>query len=285
MKHAHVNHNGIPTWGFVEGDEIKLENGIVIHVDEADYLPVTNPSKVLAPHLTYRSRCVEYKMTRIPEEPHFFMMPSTAVSHHGATVARPRGTKFLNYEGEVAVVIGQTCSNVTPEEALEYVKGYTIANDFGLHDLRHVDRGAMTRVKGIDGYCPIGPFLVDTTDLDQNNLELRTYVNGQVVQEANTGDDLMFSIAYQVADLARFITLLPGDLVLTGTPANSRPVQPGDVVEVEVSSIGRLSNTIVEMDHDLVKVGFQPEVTPNTLHVALAMPEDEAEVKVSDYQS
>ena len=284
MKHAHINHNGTPTWGVVDGDQINLPDGTTIHVDEADYLPVTNPSKVLAPHLTYRSRCVEYKMTNIPAEPHFFMMPSTAVSHHGATVERPRGTKFLNYEGEIAVVIGKKCRNVPVEEALDYVKGYTIANDFGLHDLRHLDRGAMTRVKGIDGYCPIGPFLVDTADLDQNDLTLRTYVNGQMVQEANTGEDLMFSVAYQVADLARHITLLPGDLILTGTPANSRPVQPGDVVEVKVSGIGRLRNTIVEMDYDLVEVGFQPQVTANTLHVALAMPEDEAEERVAEYQ-
>ena len=100
-------------------------------------------------------------------------------------------------------MIGKRCANVTVDEALDYVKGYTIANDFGLHDLRHVDRGAMTRVKGIDGYCPIGPFLVDTADLAPNNLTLRTYVNGEMVQEGGTDDDLMFSIAYQVADVVK----------------------------------------------------------------------------------
>lgn len=283
MKHAHINHNGSPTWGTVDGDQINLPDGSTVAVADANFLPVTNPSKILAPHLTYMSRCVEYKMTSIPTDPHFFMMPSTAVSHHKANVERPKGTKFLNYEGELAVVMGKKCSNVAVDQALDYVKGYTIANDFGLHDLRHLDRGAMTRVKGIDGYCPIGPFLVDTADLDPTDLMLRTYVNGVVVQEANTGDDLMFSVAYQIADLARHITLLPGDLILTGTPANSRPVQPGDLVEVEVSGIGRLSNTVVEMARDLVEVGFQPEVTANTLHVALAMPEDEAADRVSDY--
>jgi 5-oxopent-3-ene-1,2,5-tricarboxylate decarboxylase/2-hydroxyhepta-2,4-diene-1,7-dioate isomerase len=247
-------------------------------------LPVTQPSKIIAPHLTYRSRCVEYKMTNIPQEPHFFLMPPTAISAHKTTVARPRGTQFLNYEGEIAVVIDKQCKNITPEDALGYVRGYTIADDFGLHDLRHVDRGAMTRVKGQDGFCPIGPFLVDTDDLDPDDLTLRTYVNGEVVQEANTGDDLMFSIAYQVADAARFITLMPGDLILTGTPANSRPVDIGDVVEVEVSGIGRLQNTIVELDYDIVKVGFQPQVSASTLHVALAMPEDEAEQAAEEYQ-
>lgn len=285
MKHAHILHHDTPVWGVVEGEMIRLADGTAVSVASASYLPVTNPSKVLAPHLSYMSRCVEYKMTTIPMEPHFFMMPSTAVSHHNAPVMRPKGTKFLNYEGEIAVVMGKTCKHVTTEEALDYVRGYTIANDFGLHDLRHLDRGAMTRVKGIDGYCPIGPFLVDTADLDQNNLTLRTYVNGEMVQDTHTGTDLIYSIAYQIADLARYITLLPGDLILTGTPANSRPVEPGDVVEVEVSGIGRLRNHIIEMDYEPYPIGYQPQITPATLHVALTMPEDEAAERFKDYQS
>lgn len=284
MKRAHIHHQGMNVWGVVEGDQIRLPSGQTVPVDAAQYLPVTQPSKIIAPHLTYRSRCLEYKMTQIPTEPHFFLMPPTAVSYHKAAVARPRGTQFLNYEGEIAVVIDRQCKNITPEDALDYVRGYTIANDFGLHDLRHVDRGAMTRVKGQDGFCPIGPFLVDTADIDQHDLTLKTYVNGAVVQEAHTGSDLMFSVAYQVADAARYITLMPGDLILTGTPANSRPLNLGDVVEVEVSNIGRLQNTVVELDYDVVKVGFQPEITAATLHVALAIPEDEAAQRVQDYR-
>ncbi|MEL6272999.1 MAG: fumarylacetoacetate hydrolase family protein, partial [Chloroflexota bacterium] len=259
MKRAHIQHNNMSVWGVVDGDDIALPGGERVAIADAHFLPVTTPSKIIAPHLTYKSRCVEYKMTHIPEEPHFFLMPPTAISAHKATVARPRGGKFLNYEGEIAVVIDRQCKNVTVKDALTYVRGYTIANDFGLHDLRHLDRGAMTRVKGQDGFCPIGPYLVDTADLDQNDLTLKTYVNGEVVQETHTGDDLMFSVAYQVADAARYITLMPGDLILTGTPANSRPVEIGDVVEVEVSGIGRLQNTIVELDYDIVKVGFQPQ--------------------------
>lgn len=284
MKRAHIQHNNISVWGIVEGDDIVLPSGENVAIADATFLPVTQPSKIIAPHLTYRSRCVEYKMTHIPEEPHFFLMPPTAISAHKATVARPRSTQFLNYEGEIAVVIDRQCKNVTVDEVLNYVRGYTIANDFGLHDLRHLDRGAMTRVKGQDGFCPIGPFLVDTADLDQNDLTLKTYVNGKVVQETHTGTDLMFSVAYQVADAARYITLMPGDLILTGTPANSRPVDIGDVVEVEVSGIGKLQNTIVELDYDIVEVGFQPTVSTSTLHVALAIPEDEAEERVKDYQ-
>lgn len=285
MKHARILYHGQPTWAVLEGDQLKLENGEVVQADTARYLPPVTPSKIIATHLTYRSRCIEYKMKHLPEYPSYFMMPPSALSYHRAPVARPRGCRFLNYEGEVVVVIGQRCSNVPVAEALDYVQGYSIANDWGIHDFRHADRGSMFRVKGQDGFCPIGPVLVDAADIDPNNLTLRTLVNGQVVQEAHTGSDLLFSFAYQIADIARLITLEPGDVLLTGTPAHSRPVEPGDVVAVEVSGIGRLENTVVELDRELVPVGEQPQVTVATLHVALAMPEAEAEQRVAEYTS
>jgi 5-oxopent-3-ene-1,2,5-tricarboxylate decarboxylase/2-hydroxyhepta-2,4-diene-1,7-dioate isomerase len=170
---------------------------------------------------------------------------------------------------------------VPPERALEYVKGYTAANDFGVHDFRHADRGSMLRVKGQDGFCPLGPVLVDAVDLEPTDLWLRTYVNGSLVQEARTGDDMIFSIAFQIADVSRLITLEENDVLLTGTPAHSRPVEPGDQVAVEISGIGRLENTIVELDRDLVAIGEQPRVTDQTLHVALAISEDEARARVN----
>jgi 5-oxopent-3-ene-1,2,5-tricarboxylate decarboxylase/2-hydroxyhepta-2,4-diene-1,7-dioate isomerase len=122
---------------------------------------------------------------------------------------------------------------------------------------------------------------VDAADVDPDDLTIRTYRNGELVQEGHTGTDLIFSFAYQIADVARLITLEPGDVLLTGTPANSRPVEPGEVVAVEVEGIGRLENTVVELDRDLEPVGEQPAVTANTLHVALALPEDEAERQVA----
>jgi 5-oxopent-3-ene-1,2,5-tricarboxylate decarboxylase/2-hydroxyhepta-2,4-diene-1,7-dioate isomerase len=140
-----------------------------------------------------------------------------------------------------------------------------------------VDRGSMLRVKGQDGFCPIGPALVAANEVDPDDLTIRTYVNGELAQEGHTGRDLLFSFAYQIADVSRLLTLEPGDVLLTGTPANSRPVEPGDVVAVEVDGIGRLENTVVELDRKLEPVGEQPAVTANTLHVALAIPEDEAE--------
>ncbi|MBE7555960.1 MAG: fumarylacetoacetate hydrolase family protein [Anaerolineales bacterium] len=285
MKHARILHNGQPVWGILEDDQIRLESGEVIQAETAHYLPPVTPSKIIAVHLSYRSRCEEYKMKRLPEYPSFFLQPPTALSAHRAPVARPAGCRFLNYEGEIVAVIGKRCTNVRLEEALDYVRGYSIANDWGVHDFRHADRGSMLRVKGQDGFCPIGPVLVDAADLDSNDLTLHTYVNGQMVQEGHTGSDLMFSFAYQIADLSRLITLEPGDVLLTGTPANSRPVEIGDVVTVEVGGIGRLENTVVELDRELVPIGEQPQVTAATLHVALAMPEDEAEQRVGEYKS
>ena len=240
------------------------------------------PSKIVATHLSYRSRCDEYRMASPPKFPSYFLKPPSSVSAHEAQVARPRGCRFLNYEGEIAVVIGRRCRGVSRDDALDHVAGYTVANDFGVHDFRHIDRGSMLRVKGQDGFCPLGPALADATDVDPGALTVRTYVNGELVQEGGTATDLLFPFDYQIADVSRLITLERGDVLLTGTPANSRPVEPGDVVEVEVEGIGRLRNRIVESDRELADVGARPEVSAQTLHVALAMPEDQAEREVAE---
>lgn len=284
MKHARVLYSGRPTAGTVQGDGIVLESGERISVEAAEYLAPVTPRQVIATHLTYRSRCEEYKMKALPAFPSYFMKPVGSVSHHKAPVARPRGCRFLNYEGELAVVIGKTCCNVPLDKALGYVKGYTIANDWGTHDFRHADRGAMFRVKGQDGFCPLGPFLVDATDVNPGDLWLRTYVNGKLAQEGHTGTDMFFGVAYQIADISRLITLEEDDVMLTGTPAHSRPVEPGDLVAVEISGIGRLENRVVELDRNLVPLGEQPRVTDQTLHVALAISEEEARVRISEYQ-
>jgi 5-oxopent-3-ene-1,2,5-tricarboxylate decarboxylase/2-hydroxyhepta-2,4-diene-1,7-dioate isomerase len=277
MKRVHIEVEGHPHWGIPRGETIELEDGRTIPEAEARYLPPAEPSKILATHLTYRSRAEEYRMERLPSAPSYFLKPPSSVSAHRAPVARPRGCRFLNYEGEIAVVIGERCRGTSLRDALRYVGGYTVANDWGVHDFRHADRGSMLRVKGQDGFCPLGPVLVDADDVDPDDLTIRTYVNGELAQEGHTGRDLLFSFAYQIADLSRLITLEPGDVLLTGTPANSRPVEPGDVVEVEVGGIGRLETPVVELERELEPLGEQPAVTANTLHVALAIPEDEAE--------
>jgi 5-oxopent-3-ene-1,2,5-tricarboxylate decarboxylase/2-hydroxyhepta-2,4-diene-1,7-dioate isomerase len=273
-----VLHRGRPAWGSLEGGTIVLDDGTRIADGEADYLAPAEPSKILAVHLTYRSRVEEYA-ARIPPQPSYFMKPPTTLNGHRGVVRRPVGTRFLNYEGELAVVIGQRMHGVSEAEALTHVAGYTCANDVGLHDFRHADRGSMLRVKGQDGFLPLGPGLVD--DFDPTDFRINTILNGDVVQQAHASD-LLFSVAYQLADLSRLITLEPGDVVLTGTPANSRPMEPGDTVEVEIDGIGRLTNTVEEWDVDLSGVGEQPATSAQTLHVALAIPEEEAERMVDE---
>jgi 5-oxopent-3-ene-1,2,5-tricarboxylate decarboxylase/2-hydroxyhepta-2,4-diene-1,7-dioate isomerase len=281
MKRARVEVEGRPAWGRVEGELILLDGDAHVGVADARYLPPAEPTKIVATHLTYRSRAEEYGMARLPAAPSYFLKPPSSLSGHRVPVARPRGCRFLNYEGEIAVVMGERCLGTSVGDALRYVAGYTVANDWGVHDFRHADRGSMLRVKGQDGFCPLGPVLVDASDVDPEDLTIRTFVNGELAQEGHTGRDLLFSFAYQIADVARLVTLEPGDVLLTGTPANSRPVEPGDVVAVEVEGIGRLENPVVELDRDLEPVGEQPAVTANTLHVALAVPEDEAERRVA----
>ena len=282
MRHVRIEHRGEAAAGVLEGDDVVLGDGTRVAGAGAAWLPAVVPGKIVATHLTYRSRAEEYKMARLPSAPSYFLKPPSSLSAHGAPVRRPRGCRFLNYEGEIAVVIGRRCQGASLDDALSYVRGYTVANDWGVHDFRHADRGSMLRVKGQDGFCPLGPAVVDAADVDPEDLTIRTYVNGELAQEGHTGSDLMFSFAYQVADVSRLVTLEPGDVLLTGTPANSRPVEIGDVVAVEVEGIGRLENTVEELDRDLEPVGDQPEVTAQTLHVALAMPEDEAERRVAD---
>ena len=281
MRHARIWMDGVLVPATQDGGVFVTADWRRVPVAQARLGPPVQPRQIIATHLTYRSRCVEYKMAAIPQHPSYFLKPLGSVSAHGAPVARPRGCRFLNYEGELAVVIGRTCTNVPVDRALDYVKGYTIANDFGLHDFRHADRGAMFRVKGQDGFCPLGPVMIDAADLDPADVWLRTYVNGTLVQEAHTGTDLLFSVAYQIADISRLVTLDENDVLLTGTPAHSRPVDVGDVVAVEISGIGRLVGAVVELDRELEPVGDPPRITEQTLHVALAIPEAEARERLA----
>jgi 5-oxopent-3-ene-1,2,5-tricarboxylate decarboxylase/2-hydroxyhepta-2,4-diene-1,7-dioate isomerase len=274
-RRVRVLIDGQPVWGTRHEDAVVLEDGRRIAELEAHYLAPVTPSKILAVHLTYRSRVEEYA-ARIPPAPSYFMKPPSSLNGHRGELRRPRGARFLNYEGELAVVIGRRMKGVTENQALDHVAAYAPANDVGLHDFRHADRGSMLRVKGQDGFLPIGPELTPAGEFDPTDFTLRTYLNGDVVQEAGA-DDLIWGVAYQLADLSRLITLEPGDVLLTGTPANSRPMEPGDVVAVEITGLGRVENTVVDWDVDLTAAGEQPAVSANTLHVALAVPEDEAE--------
>ena len=249
-----------------DGDLLVAGDGRSVAVGEAVHLPPIEPSKIIAVHLNYRSRVEEFG-TRLPAAPTYFHKPTTSLNAHKSAVVRPEGCKWLNYEGEIAIVIGRTCRNVSPKDAGDYIAGYTVANDYGLHDFRDTDAGSMLRVKGSDTLCPLGPGLVD--DWDFRGKTLRTLVNGQVRQEGST-DEMEWDMHYLVADIARTITLLPGDVLLSGTPANSRTVVPGDIVEVEVEGLGRLTNHIVSGPVPIRDdVGAQPTESDEVLSTAM----------------
>ena len=248
------------------GDSLIAGDGREVGVDEAIHLPPSEPTKIIAVHLNYASRTEEF-MTKLPAAPTYFHKPITALNSHRAGVVRPAGCRWLNYEGEIVIVIGRTCRNISPAQAADYIAGYTIGNDYGLHDFRDTDAGSMLRVKGSDTLAPVGPGLV--TDWDFRNKGIRTLVNGVAKQDSTTAE-MEWDMHYLVADIARTITLSPGDLLFSGTPAHSRPVQPGDIVEVEVEGLGRLTNHIVEGPTPIrTDVGAQPTESEEVVSTAL----------------
>jgi len=208
------------------------------------------PGKIVAVHLSYASRADQ--RGRRPAAPSYFFKPSSSVAASGAEIMRPQDTELLAFEGEVALVIGRPARWVSADVAWEHVAWVTAANDFGLYDLRANDKGSNVRNKGGDGYTPIGPDLIDAREVDPAGLRLRTWVNGELVQDDTTGG-LIFPLAQIVADLSQHFTLETGDVILTGTPAGSSVVLPGDVVEVEVDTpagqtSGRLQTRVVQSD-------------------------------------
>ena len=250
----------------VDDEQLVAGDGRRIPVADAIHLPPTEPSKILCVHLNHVSRVNEFQI-KLPSAPTYFHKPTSALNSHRGNVVRPTRCHWLNFEGEVVIVIGRPCRNVAPEEAGDYIAGYTIGNDFGLHDFRDTDAGSMLRVKGSDTMCPVGPGVV--TGWDFHDKRIRTLVNGEVRQDGSTAE-MTWDMHYLVADLARTITLLPGDLIFSGTPANSRPVQPGDVVTVEVEGLGQLTNTIVSGPTPIREdVGAQPTESEEVLSTAL----------------
>ena len=196
----------------------------------------------------------------------YFHKPISSLNAHGGDIVLLPRCRFLNYEGEIAIVIGRRARHIAPDEAGDYIRGYTVANDYGLHDFRDTDAGSMLRVKGSDTLCPLGPGLVEDWDFHDKHIETR--VNGSRAQSGNTRE-MIWDMHYLVSDIARTITLEPGDVLLSGTPANSRPVQPGDVVEVEVEGLGTLRNTIVEGSVPIRDdVGAQPTESEEVVSTA-----------------
>lgn len=225
----------------------------------------SRPGKILAVHLNYRSRAEQ--RGRIPAFPSYFLKPSSSVAASGDELERPAGTELLAFEGEIALIIGTRVRRASDDEGWAAVSGVTAANDFGLYDLRAADRGSNLRSKGGDGFTPLGPVVIPAKGLDPNALRVRTWVDGELVQQGTT-DTLLFPFGQLVADLSQLLTLEPGDVILTGTPAGSSVVGPGATVEVEVDAptakgtptTGRLVTRITEGTVPFSDIGDRPKV-------------------------
>ena len=266
METRRIVLDGMPTSVTRDGDDLVAADGRRVATADAEHLAPVEPTKIVCVHLNYESRVREFGAT-MPAAPTYFHKPVSALNAHGGSVVRPPRCRYLNYEGEIAIVIGRETLHVSPEDAARHIAGYTVANDYGLHDFRDTDAGSMLRVKGSDTLCPLGPGLVD--DWDFRGKRIRTLVNGEVRQDGST-DEMTWDMHYLVADIARTITLVPGDVILSGTPANSRPVEPGDVVEVEVDGLGTLRNAIVEGEVPIRDdVGAQPSASEEVVSTAL----------------
>ncbi|WP_394824214.1 fumarylacetoacetate hydrolase family protein [Pendulispora albinea] len=270
METRRILVDGAPLAVRVDGGandgELVAADGRRFRADAVRHLPPCEPTKILCVHLNYESRRAEFGAT-LADAPTYFHKPVSSLNAHLGDVVRPPPCRYLNYEGEIAIVIGRTTKNIRPSEAADCIAGYTIACDYGLHDFRDTDAGSMLRVKGSDTLCPLGPGLV--TEWNFRAKRIQTLVNGAVRQDGTT-DEMIWDMHYLVADLARTITLRPGDVILSGTPASSRPVQPGDVVSVRVEGLGTLTNRIVEGEaHVRDDVGAQPSDSEEVLSTAL----------------
>lgn len=198
------------------------------------------PSKIIGIGQNYRAHAAEMGKG-LPSEPLMFLKPPSALLAPGAAIVRPAGYARVDFEGELGVVIGRRARQVTVDDALAHVAGYVGVNDVTVRDLQAKD-GQWTRAKGFDTFCPVGPRIV--AGLDPRDLRLITRVNGAVRQDARTSD-LIFDVATLIAFCSRYLTLEPGDLISTGTPAGVGNLEPGDLVEVEVEGIGVLANPVI----------------------------------------
>lgn len=242
----------VKRWGAVEDDGVHIREGIgdflhdwgltkkIFRIDGLDLLPPVEPSKVVAMGLNYRDHAAETKMP-IPEDPMIFMKPSTSVIGPGAEIVLPKMSVRVDYEAEMAIVISKTARRVAPEESRSFVLGYTCANDVSARDLQARD-GQWIRAKGFDTFCPLGPCVV--TNIEPDDLAVECYLNGERKQSSRTRE-LIFGVDELVSFVSHVMTLLPGDVIITGTPSGIGPISAGDTVEIRIEGIGSLINKVV----------------------------------------
>jgi 2-keto-4-pentenoate hydratase/2-oxohepta-3-ene-1,7-dioic acid hydratase in catechol pathway len=252
MKFVRFKFNNTIAYGVLQDDSVKEISGSIFDryeissvshkINDVQLLPPVEPSKIICVGLNYKEHIKELGY-QIPEFPSHFLKPSTAIIGHNDSVFYPKIAKKVSYEGELAIVIKDCTKDVTEEEALEHVLGYTCFNDITERNLAKM-QGQLTRAKGFDTFAAFGPCI--DTDIDPSNLTIRTFLNGELVQEGETSD-MVFSVKFLIFYLSQCMTLLPGDIISTGTPKGIRPMSPGDVVEVSIDSIGILRNYIKEL--------------------------------------
>jgi len=251
MKIVRFTTEGKTKYGILDGKKIQgIEDKPFRHVKPIDkhyqlskvkLLSPCTPSKIVALGINYRSHAEEVN-ARLPDAPLIFLKPSTAVIGTEDNIVYPAASARVDYEGELAVVIKKPLWRVSKEDALDYVLGYTCFNDITARDLQYQDK-QWTRAKGFDTFAAMGPCI--ETELDPGNVALETYLNGKLKQQGNTSD-LIYSVPELINFISHVMTLLPGDIIATGTPSGIGPMYPGDKVEIKIAPIGTLRNYVVK---------------------------------------
>ena len=247
MKRARITYQGVVHDAVERDGQLQLADGRLVAFDDVGWLPplapTPRPRSIFALGLNYADHAKELEF-KAPEEPLVFLKGESALTGHRQLTKRPAGVEFMHYECELVVVIGRTAKNVQRGSAYDCVAGYTVANDYAIRDYLENWYRPNLRVKNRDATTPIGPWLVDAADVpNPMALALQTTVNGKVTQSGNT-KDMIFDVPYLIEFFSGFMTLQPGDLILTGTPDGVVDCRPGDVIVTEIESIGTLVNTI-----------------------------------------
>jgi 5-oxopent-3-ene-1,2,5-tricarboxylate decarboxylase/2-hydroxyhepta-2,4-diene-1,7-dioate isomerase len=248
MKRARVIHEGTLQHASEQDGRVLLQDGTLVGEDEVRWLPPVAPPQgrprtILALGLNYADHAKELAF-KAPEEPLVFLKGEPALAGHRQVTQRPDGVEFMHYECELAIVVGRTAKKVKRGDAYDFIAGYTVANDYAIRDYLENWYRPNLRVKNRDGATPLGPWLVDAKDVpDPMALALRTTVNGQLTQSGSTRD-MIFDVPFLIEYFSAFMTLQPGDLILTGTPDGVVDCRRGDVVVTEIEGIGALMNTI-----------------------------------------
>jgi 2-keto-4-pentenoate hydratase/2-oxohepta-3-ene-1,7-dioic acid hydratase in catechol pathway len=242
---------GRTSYGILEGERLfpiwdtpfqgVAKTGELFSRSEVTLLAPCEPTKIVALGLNYRDHAAEFGHP-VPEEPLIFLKPSTAVIGPDANIIYPRMSRRVDYEAELAVVMGKTARRVDENQALEYILGYTCFNDVTARDLQKKD-GQFTRAKGFDTFAAMGPW-IETEIRDPDNVMVEAYLNGERRQHSSTSN-MVFGVRRLIAFISEVMTLLPGDVIATGTPSGIGPMRPGDVVEIRVEGIGTLSNRVL----------------------------------------